>query len=258
MNYKEMAELVKGWVEEAGDLLRESLQNTSLKVEEKTNPSDLVTEMDKSIEAFYVEKIRAHFPDHKIYGEEGTYDEINDLDGFIWVIDPIDGTLNYVKQKSNFCSMLALFKDGEGVLAFINDVIHEDVYYSVQGEGVYCNERRLEPIEEHPLKEGLLAINTKMALSEMEEAQQLIDEALGVRLIGSAGLEMVQVLMNRVSAYVTTPLQTWDIAPGYVMAQELGLTFTQRTGEPIDLMKKNAILIANPLAHKEIVKTFIN
>lgn len=125
MDYVKLAKMVREWVEEAGDILRDSLADTSIKIEEKTAPSDLVTEMDRYIEAFFVKKIQAHFPNHRIYGEEGTYDVIEDLNGFIWIIDPIDGTLNYVKQKSNFCTMITLFKDGEGVMAFINDVIQD-------------------------------------------------------------------------------------------------------------------------------------
>lgn len=258
MDYVSMGQLVRKWVEEAGENLLESLEDTSIKVEEKTNPSDLVTEMDKSTEAFYVERIREHFPDHKIYGEEGTYDTIENLDGFIWIIDPIDGTLNYVKQKSNFCSMLCLFKDGEGILSFIHDVKHDELYYSIKDHGVFCNDKKVDPIPDHSLSQGLLAINTKMATHELEMSQKLIRKALGVRLIGSAGLEMIQVVTNRVSAYVTAPLNTWDIAPGYVMATELGLKFTRRNGDPINLMEMNDILVAVPTVHEEISAEYRN
>ncbi|UJF14975.1 inositol monophosphatase family protein [Jeotgalibaca sp. MA1X17-3] len=256
--YKEMSVLVNEWVKEAGFMLRESLGDESINVSEKTNASDLVTDMDKGIEAFYVKKIREHFPEHKIFGEEGTYDEIDSLDGYIWIIDPIDGTLNYVKQESNFCSMIALFKDGEGVLAVIDDVLHEECYSGVKGEGVYCNDQRLEKASDHKVEEGLLAINTKMVMNVPSGVKELMDDALGIRLIGSAGLEMIQVLKNRVSAYITTPLATWDIAAGYMLAKELGLEFSRPDGSPIKLMEKNPIVIANQTAHKQIVDKFVN
>lgn len=256
--YREMGLLVKEWVKEAGSMLRESLNDTSIKVSEKTNPSDLVTDMDKEIEAFYVKKIRKHFPEHKIFGEEGTYDEIDNLNEFIWIIDPIDGTLNYVKQKSNFCSMIALFKDGEGVLAIIDDVLREECYSGVKGEGVYCNDQRLEKASDHRVEQGLLAINTKMVMNIPSGVKELMDEALGIRLIGSAGLEMIQVLTNRVSAYITTPLATWDIAAGYMLAKELGLEFSRPDGSPIKLMEENPIVIANQTTHKQIIDKFIN
>lgn len=258
MDYVKLAKMVREWVEEAGDILRDSLADTSIKIEEKTAPSDLVTEMDRYIEAFFVKKIQAHFPNHRIYGEEGTYDVIEDLNGFIWIIDPIDGTLNYVKQKSNFCTMITLFKDGEGVMAFINDVIHEKLYHGVVGHGVYCNDERLEPIPHHHLNEGLVALNTKMVMLHPEISTRIVREALGVRLIGSAGLEMVQVLTNRVSAYVTTPLSSWDIAPGFMLGKELGLTFTRTDGLPINLVEKNPIIIANAIAYEDIINKFIN
>lgn len=254
----EMAKLVRTWVEEAGDMLRDSLNNSSIIIEEKTAPSDLVTEMDRFIEAFYVKKIRKNFPTHKIFGEEGTYDKIEDMSGFIWIVDPIDGTLNYVKQKSNFCTMIALFQDGEGVMAFIYDVMNNKLYHGVKGQGVYCNDEILAPIPSHPLKEGLVALNTKMVMLKPEISNRIVREALGVRLIGSAGLEMVQVLTQRVSAYVTTPLNGWDLAPGMMLATEQGLTFTQTDGSPVDLLKLNPIIVANPLTHQDVIKKFIN
>lgn len=258
IDYVEMAEMVRGWVVEAGDILRESLTDSSIKVEEKTDPSDLVTEMDRFIEEFYVKKIREYFPGHRIFGEEGTYDTFDDFSGFIWIIDPIDGTLNYVKQKSNFCSMLALFKDGEGVLGFINDVIHEQVYEGVKGQGVRCNDQLLKPVSNHQLNTGLVSLSTKMMMREPEASTKIVDESLGVRLTGSAGLEMIQVITNRTSAYVTTPLSFWDIAPGYVLGTELGLKMTRTDGGPIQMMENNSIVIANQTTHQQIVEKFIN
>lgn len=255
-DYREMAAQVREWVEEASATLRVSLEAASLKVSVKTNPSDLVTEMDEQIEAFYAEKIQASFPGHKIYGEEGEYGLVEDIDGFIWIIDPIDGTLNYVKQKSNFCSMISLFKDGEGILAFIADVVHDECYWAVKGEGVYCNDRRLEPIPDHSLEDGLLAVNTKLFKRDPAFVGELVRGALGLRLIGSAGLEMVQVLTNRTSAYVTSPMHPWDVAAGFMMAQELGLRFTRTDGTPIQFMENNGFIMACPTVHEEILSKY--
>ena len=112
IDYVEMAEMVRGWVVEAGDILRESLTDSSIKVEEKTDPSDLVTEMDRFIEEFYVKKIREYFPGHRIFGEEGTYDTFDDFSGFIWIIDPIDGTNNYIIDYHHSCVSIALLDEG--------------------------------------------------------------------------------------------------------------------------------------------------
>lgn len=247
------AKLVRGWVDETGQLLRESLSNTSIVVEEKSHPSDLVTEMDRFIEAFYVEKIRKEFPDHHIIGEEGSYGEIKNMDGYVWIIDPIDGTLNYVKQKRNFCSMIALYKDGVGIFSFINDVINNDIYYAIKGKGAYCNDKQLESITSYHLGEGLVALNTKMVMLKPTLSRKIIQEALGVRLIGSAGLEMVQVITNRVSAYVTTPLNFWDVAPGIMIASELGLKYSRTDDSPIKMLEKNPIIVANKHTHQEII-----
>lgn len=255
-NYMQLAAQVRGWVEDASQTLRASLEQTSLKVSVKTHPSDLVTEMDEQIEAFYVKKIQAHFPEHRIFAEEGEYDSIEDTNGFIWIIDPIDGTLNYVKQKSNFCTMISLYKDGEGVLAFIGDVIHEKTYWAVKGQGVFCNDRRLQPVPDHRLFDGLIAVNTKLLKRSPDQVGELVKGALGIRLIGSAGLEMIQVLTNRSSAYVTTPMHPWDVAAGYMMAQELGLRFTRTDGTPIQVMEDNGLVIACESVHQDILAKY--
>ena len=132
------------------------------------------------------------------------------------------------------------------------------MYDSVKGHGVRCNGVRLNPIPNHPLNEGLVALNTKMVMREPEASTKIVREALGVRLIGSAGLEMIQVLTNRTSAYVTTPLSFWDIAPGYVLGTELGVEMTRIDGSPIQMMENNPIVIANQATHQQIIEKFIN
>src|SRR4051794_26248387 len=96
----------KQWVMEAGDKIRDSF-NKTLNIETKSNPNDLVTNIDKEIEQFFIDKIRQVYPNHRILGEEGFGDEISNLDGVVWIIDPIDGTMNFIHQQRNFAISLA-------------------------------------------------------------------------------------------------------------------------------------------------------
>ena len=103
-----------------------------LKVDTKTSRNDLVTNVDKEIEQFFIAKIREQFPTHKIMGEEGFGDELTSMDGYVWLIDPIDGTLNFVKRQEDFGIMIALYKDGVGLLGYIYDVMRDRFVYGIK------------------------------------------------------------------------------------------------------------------------------
>src|SRR4051812_25117263 len=91
MTWENIDAHAKQWVKEAGEKIRQSFEKT-LSIETKSNPNDLVTNIDKEIEQFFINKIREVYPDHKIMGEEGFGDELKSLEGILWLIDPIDGT----------------------------------------------------------------------------------------------------------------------------------------------------------------------
>ena len=93
---------VKQWIAEAEKLIIERLQ-TPLHVEEKTSQADVVTNVDKEVEAFFVKKITTHYPQDGILGEEGMAEPVTSMDGRVWIIDPIDGTLNFAKQQDHYC-----------------------------------------------------------------------------------------------------------------------------------------------------------
>src|SRR5699024_8231038 len=102
------------------------------------------TKMDKNIEKFFVKNIKQEFPNHLLFSEEGYGDEISSLDGIVWIIDPIDGTMNFVHQKRNFAISIGIYQDGIGQIGFIYDVMADDLYSAKRGMGAYKNDRKLE------------------------------------------------------------------------------------------------------------------
>src|SRR5699024_2716654 len=97
----------RAWVLEAGALIREKMHRP-LTIDTKSNPNDLVTQLDQEVEFFFAEKIKQQFPNHFILSEEGYGDQNIDRDGTVWVIDPIDGTMNFVHQKKNFAISIGI------------------------------------------------------------------------------------------------------------------------------------------------------
>ena len=119
------------------------------------------------------------FPDERILGEESVGHDIQDLDGIVWIIDPIDGTLNFIKQRANFAIMIGIYEDGVGHLGYIYDVVRDELYFAIRDNGAYCNDRRLPTVEELPLSEGLVAISNRLVVSDAGKRAESQKTAVG-------------------------------------------------------------------------------
>lgn len=242
---------VKAWVYEAGEMIKEKL-NSPLIVAEKSGKSDLVTNVDKETEAFFIAKIRKHYPDDQILGEEGLGDDVTDFSGRVWVIDPIDGTLNFVKQHENFCTMLAVYEDGIGQLGFIYEVMKDELLWGGRGLGVYLNEKKLDPLKDLSLETGIISVNTQMFVKNLFHVQEACMASLGVRMIGCAGIGFKELIKGNQNAYISN-LQPWDYGPGKVLADELGFitaSFDEKT--PLNLQHKAYTIVATPKTFAQI------
>lgn len=250
-------QLIKEWLKEAAKEIKEALQH-DLEVEVKSRSNDLVTQMDRGIEKEFVKKIKQHFPDDLIISEEGFGDDVRyeDLnEQTIWFLDPIDGTLNFVLQNENFAVMLAVYEKGVGKQAYIYDVAQNKLYWGIKDQGVYCNDERLPKIKDLPLEKGLFASNS-MFISDKQASfnTDITKRAMGVRTIGSAGLESVELVKGSTVAYVSYGLKPWDIAPGLFLVQENAGVVTKFDGSPVDLLDTNPTIMATPTAQKEIIE----
>src|SRR5699024_4186314 len=132
----------KQWVLEAGEMIRINI-NEPLTVDTKTSTNDLVTTVDKHTEQHYADNIKKTDPNHIILSEEGFGDELLSLDGTVWIIDPIDGTMNFVHQKRNFAISIGIYQDGVGDIGFIYDVMSDVLYSAKKGEGAYKDDVKL-------------------------------------------------------------------------------------------------------------------
>jgi len=120
-----MDEFAKSIIFEAGRRIREAF-SYNLVIETKSGANDLVTNIDRETELFFIDQIKAFNPAHKILGEEGMGEKVESLDGVVWIIDPIDGTMNFVKQHRHFMISIGIFINGVGKLGYIFDVMRED------------------------------------------------------------------------------------------------------------------------------------
>ncbi|AQP52807.1 hypothetical protein CBF34_07425 [Vagococcus penaei] len=251
MTEKELMLQVKQWVLDAGEYVKVELAK-GFQVQEKSGRSDLVTNVDKATEKLLVTKIRQHYPDDQIIGEEGLGDQVTDLSGRVWVIDPIDGTMNFVKQGENFCIMIGIFQDGQPILGFIYDVMANRFIYGGASVGVFCNTTKLSPVADQSLEEGILATNGFMFSHNVHGTQKIGLDALAVRILGCAGLDFMNVILGKQCAYISN-LAPWDYAAGMALAEPLGLICSNLTDETYNLLGgRSYFVVATKTAYDDI------
>ncbi|AQQ53839.1 inositol monophosphatase family protein [Planococcus lenghuensis] len=260
MDFSSIDKYAKSLIKEAGHRIRNSFVQ-DIQVETKADANDLVTNIDKEIEQFFIGRIKNDFPDHRIFGEEGFGDPVEDLSGIIWILDPIDGTMNFVHQKRNFAISLGIYQEGTGVLGYIYDVVNDDLYSAQQGKGAYLNDERLPDLTETAISEAMVGINstwlTPNRYIDHEAVIQLIRDIRGARSYGAASLEIAYVASGRLDAYVSMRLSPWDIAGGLVIALETGAVASNFHGDSANLLQSDSFLIANPSIHPLLLDRYI-
>lgn len=258
---KKLYDTAKEWVLTAGKLIREQMEEP-LEIETKSSAKDLVTKVDKNTEVFFAEKIRSNYPTHKILSEEGFGDDLQTLDGIVWIIDPIDGTMNFVNQKQNFAISIGIYEDGVGEIGLIYNVMDDVLYSTIKGGGVYKNSNQLPTVNSSiKLDQSLLIINAFWACEnrvvEEKPIQALIKEVRGTRSYGSAALEFAYLAEGIADSYFTMKLAPWDLAAGLIMLEEAGIKATQADGKEIDMLTNNSLLASHPSIHEQIKNDFI-
>lgn len=225
---------------------------THLTVAEKTSRRDLVTNVDHSNEDFLVRQIRALDPVAKILAEEGTGDQVTDMNGHVWIVDPIDGTMNFVHQRNHFAMMVGLYVDGKPTLGYIFDVMANKLYAGGPEVGVTLNGELLAAPADVDLSAGLFGASAPLLIQDRFNMQTIIAKSLGPRIMGSAGIQISQVLAGELVGYLSY-LRPWDFAAGRVLAESLGLVVSRVDGNPVNMLSSGAVLIATKRAQSTIL-----
>ncbi|WP_167553337.1 inositol monophosphatase family protein [Evansella clarkii] len=262
--YKVIYEAAKEWAYEAGRNLKDAVTR-ELEVEYKTSAADLVTEKDKEIEAFFAEKIKESFPGHFLLGEEGAAGEQGDYEPeneIVWLVDPIDGTTNFVHTKRNFCVSVGIFVQGKPVAGVIYDPMADEMFHALAGEGVYLNEERIDKQINGPSSEQALISMNHLWLApndylEEQPLQKMATEIRGFRCIGSAALEMAYVAVGRFDGAIFAGLGPWDFGAAYVLLKEQGMELSTLSGEDIYVFKHSSVLTAHKNLHKKVCAEYI-
>ncbi len=241
---------------EAGSVLR---GNFGKKIEiSLKNKIDLVTEIDIASERLIKNLITSHYPKHQILAEEGGEYSLNSSSQYRWIVDPLDGTTNYVHGLPFFCVSIALEKAGEVICGVVYDPIHDELFAAERGSGATLNGRAIKVSSVAEINRALLVtgfpydIHTD-ELNNINNFIRFIKTAQAIRRLGSAALDLCYVACGRMEGFWELKLKPWDMAAGALIVQEAGGCVTRFDGEAFNPYM-NEVLASNGLVHKDMLK----
>lgn len=250
-NY-EWHQRIVNWLKESRHKVFKSFEE-DVAVGTKRSRRDLVTEMDQALEKSLIECIRQMCPSHRIISEEGYGDDVQDESGYIWTIDPIDGTANYVKQQDNFGTMIGLFHNGEPLAGYLYTPVNDKLIYGIVGKGAFINETPLVPLLVESLADSFLVTNNEFLLRNDLNLQAIHQVSFGSRAYGASIMEFMALIEGKASAYVMSHLKVWDFAAGWAICEAMGITCSTAEGNSPLLLKGSSIVVAQPDIHQEVL-----
>lgn len=209
---------------EAGAFLRGHFENTEALVVNEASQHDIKLELDVRSQTLITECLLGKFPDHALYGEEGLAG--NHDSPWQWIVDPIDGTVNYFYGIPHYCVSIALRHEGVTQLGVIYDPSTDELWTTARGKGAFLNGRRLQVSDRGNLNEAVITVGFSKTAAAMEQGvdrfQDLCKQVRKVRIMGSAALGLAYIATGRLDAYLEGFISLWDIAAGVLMIEEAG------------------------------------
>ena len=189
-------------------------------------PRDLVTQADFESQQAIKDFLLNEFPDHEFLGEESTDKKLSDAEGFRWVVDPLDGTVNYVHQLNSFSVSIALRYGSETVIGVVFDPVINEMFSAKSGCGATLNGKPISHSKCTELEKALVVCSFSSSVDrnhpEIERFLRIIGKAGSIRRLGSAALNLCFVACGRSDSYWATGLNCWDIAAGWLILREAG------------------------------------
>ena len=235
-----LVDLAAGIARQAADLLLDGSQHVRRTVETKSSSTDMVTEMDRASEALIVKALLAARPDDGIVAEEGSARP--SASGIRWVIDPLDGTTNYLYGHPGWAvSIAAEAVDDQGgsqvIAGVVLDAVHDELFSAAKGQGALRDGVPIRCSDQTDVSRALVATGfgyqPDRRLAQAEVLVRLLPRVRDIRRMGAASVDLCSVACGRVDAYFERGLAWWDLAAGGLIATESGATLSALDGGPV-------------------------
>jgi len=235
---------------------RAALDVESVRISQK-QVNDFVTEVDHASEQAIIDTLLTAYPDHAIWAEESGKTQGRQGSDFVWIIDPLDGTTNFIHGFPVYCVSIALAVRGKVEQAVVYDPTRNDLFTATRGRGAYLNERRIRVSKRTDMRQCLISTgfpfrpgdNFNNYLRMMSDVMQ---RTAGLRRPGAAALDLAYVAAGFTDAFFETGLQPWDVAAGSLLVQEAGGLVGNFTGES-DFLEQKECLAGNPRVYGQMV-----
>jgi len=230
-------------------------QEKGFNVDTKSGPTDLVTQADRETEIAIKDFLLARYPDHAFLGEEGGQE--NEAE-YRWIVDPIDGTVNFAHGFPFYAVSIALEVRGELELGVVLDSSHDELFWARRGQGAFLNGSPIEVSQTGQLVGSLLATGFPYDVKKDRENliyfERVLEKGLTVRRPGAAALDLCYVAAGRLDGFWEVKLKPWDVAGALVVLREAGAVVTGMEGEEYRLGNRY-IVASNGLIHEELLAT---
>ena len=236
---------------------RASFDLDRLTVTEK-KPNDYVTEIDHAAEQAIIEVLQKAYPTHAVLAEEsGASSNLHDENENVWIIDPIDGTTNFIHGFPQYCVSIALQQRGITTQAVIFDPTRNDLFVATKGNGAFLNDKRLRVSKCDKLADSLIGTGFPARdLSKLDEYmtmfKQITERCQGLRRPGSAALDLAYVAAGRLDGFFEKGLSSWDMAAGALLITEAGGIIGDFKGEQ-SYLEKGDVIAGNPRIFHQLI-----
>lgn len=236
---------------------RASFDVDRIKVTEKKQ-NDFVTEVDRAAELAIIEVLKTAYPDHAILAEEsGASADLHDENENVWIIDPLDGTTNFIHGFPQYCVSIALQQRGQITQAVVYDPTRNDLFTASKGAGAYLNEKRIRVTRRDKMADALIGTGFPFRETDkLDEYMQMFkimtERCAGLRRPGAAALDLAYVAAGRLDGFFEKGLQPWDAAAGALLVSEAGGIIGDFSGES-DFLYKGNIIAGTPKIFAQMV-----
>lgn len=244
----------------AGQILRKGF-GTTFEISSKTNALDLVTEFDKAAEKAIIDLIKDQFPNHCFIAEESGYSESKGYP-VRWIIDPLDGTMNFVHHIPLFVVSIAAQVNEHVEVGVIYQPMTDELFVARRGRGAYLNGNRMHVSHLSDIRQAVAGTGFPYDFNEkrreaIEQFNNLLEIGNPMRIIGSAALSLAYVAAGRFDVFWGANLSPWDVAAGKLLIEEAGGRVTHYNGKPHQLFEQPSVLATNGFLHETMLTYFL-
>jgi len=241
----------------AGTVITRGARDLDLLTVTSKGPKDFVSEIDREAERQIVETLLTAYPDHAILAEEGTAKGDNAEAENVWIIDPLDGTTNFLHGFPQYCVSIALAHKGQVTQAVIYDPCRNDLFTATRGRGAFLNDRRMRVSRRAHLRDCLIGTGFPFKDGSyldtyLKMMKTMIESTAGLRRPGAAALDLAYVAAGFYDGFWEVGLNPWDVAAGSLLVQESGGLIGDLSGEG-DFLHGAQVIAANPKVFAQMV-----